>query len=54
MATIDGGVALMRARWRLWTRRVGWLLLIWMLSVAALALVALVLRMAMRAAGMTT
>lgn len=54
MATIDAGVALMPPRWRLWAKRVGWLLLIWALSVAALAVVALLLRIAMRAAGMTT
>jgi hypothetical protein len=44
----------MSSRGRLWARRIGWLLLIWTLSVAALALVALLLRVAMRASGMTT
>jgi hypothetical protein len=44
----------MRSRWRLWATRVGWLLLIWVLSVAGLAVVALLLRAAMRASGMTT
>jgi hypothetical protein len=37
----------------MWARRVGWLALIWAASVAALALVALLIRMAMHAAGMT-
>jgi hypothetical protein len=37
----------------LW-QRVGWLLLIWCASVAALALVAYLLRLLMTAAGMTT
>jgi hypothetical protein len=32
-----------------WVRRVGWLLLIWSLSVAALGLVALLIRLVMRA-----
>ncbi len=36
-----------------WLLRVGWLLLIWALSVAALALVALLIRLLMHAAGMT-
>lgn len=44
----------MSPRWRLWSNRIGWLLLIWVLSVAALAVVALLLRVAMRASGMTT
>jgi hypothetical protein len=37
-----------------WLRRIGWLLLIWCASVAALALVAWLIRLAMRGAGMTT
>lgn len=36
-----------------WPRRVGWLALIWALSVIALALVALLFRMLMRVAGLT-
>ena len=36
-----------------WLARVGWLLLIWTLSVGALALVALLIRLLMHAAGMT-
>ena len=38
---------------RLWLRRIGWLVLIWGLSVAALALVAVLLRMLMGLAGLT-
>jgi hypothetical protein len=37
-----------------WWKRLGWLLLIWALSVAALGAVALLLRAAMRAAGLTS
>jgi Protein of unknown function (DUF2474) len=37
-----------------WARRIGWLFLIWIASVAALALVATELRMLMYLAGMTT
>lgn len=37
---------------RLWLGRLGWLVLIWALSVAALAVVATLLHMLMRAAGM--
>lgn len=37
----------------LWLRRVGWLVLIWVASVAALAAVALVFRAVMSLAGMT-
>jgi hypothetical protein len=37
-----------------WPRRIGWLLLIWGASVAALALVAWLIRLAMRSAGMTS
>lgn len=36
-----------------WPRRVGWLLLIWLLSVLALAVVAGVIRIIMTAAGLT-
>ena len=36
-----------------WWKRVGWLLAIWTLSVAALALVAAALRLLMRLAGLT-
>ena len=39
---------------RVWLRRIGWLALIWALSVGALALVALILRAVMSAAGLTT
>jgi hypothetical protein len=35
-----------------WLRRLGWMALLWAGSVAALGAVALVLRLAMRAAGM--
>jgi hypothetical protein len=37
-----------------WGRRIAWLLLFWSLGVVAVALVALTIRLAMRAAGMTT
>lgn len=36
----------------LWLRRIGWLVILWLGGVAALGLVALALRIAMRAAGM--
>lgn len=36
----------------LWLRRSGWLLALWIGGVAALGVVALLLRLAMRAAGM--
>jgi hypothetical protein len=36
-----------------WARRVGWLLLIWVASVLALAGVAVVIRIIMSAAGLT-
>ena len=39
---------------RVWACRTGWLLLIWIGSVAALAIVATGLRMLMNLAGMTT
>jgi Protein of unknown function (DUF2474) len=37
----------------LWLRRFGWLILIWVASVLALAVVALAIRVIMSAAGMT-
>jgi hypothetical protein len=39
---------------RKWFSRIGWLLLIWCASVAALGVVALGLRLVMRLAGMST
>jgi hypothetical protein len=36
----------------MWAKRVGWLALIWVASVAALGVVALLIRVAMHAAGM--
>ena len=36
----------------MWAKRVGWLALIWVVSVAALGLVALLIRFGMHAAGM--
>ncbi|MGY1424651.1 DUF2474 domain-containing protein [Lysobacter sp. A289] len=39
---------------RRWWSRIGWLALIWVLSVASLTLVALLLKLVMRSAGMTT
>jgi hypothetical protein len=38
---------------RLWVRRVGWLILIWTLSVSALAVVAALLRTLMKIAGLS-
>ena len=38
----------------LWLRRVGWLVAIWGASVAALTVVALIFRMLMKLAGMTS
>jgi Protein of unknown function (DUF2474) len=38
---------------RLWARRVGWLILIWTLSVIALAVVAVLLRTMMKIAGLS-
>jgi len=40
-------------RRRQWLRRVGWLVLIWVASVAALAAVALLFRLLMTLAGLT-
>lgn len=37
----------------LWLRRTGWLLAIWAISVAGLAIVALAFRLLMRSAGLT-
>ena len=39
---------------RVWARRIGWLLVIWIASVAALAIVATGIRALMHFAGMTT
>jgi hypothetical protein len=39
---------------RSWPRRVGWFVMIWAASVAALAVVAALFRMAMNLAGLTT
>jgi len=36
----------------MWAKRVGWLALIWVASVAALGVVALLIRLGMHAAGM--
>jgi hypothetical protein len=38
----------------MWGRRVGWLALIWVASVCALGLIALLIRWGMNAAGMTS
>jgi Protein of unknown function (DUF2474) len=38
----------------LWARRVGWMLLIWTTSVAALAIAAVCVRILMNLAGLTT
>lgn len=38
---------------RLWPKRLGWLVLIWSLSVAALGVTAFVIRALMNAAGLT-
>jgi hypothetical protein len=38
---------------RSWTRRIGWLILIWIASVTALAVVATLFRILMNAAGLT-
>jgi hypothetical protein len=38
----------------IWLKRVGWLVLIWTLSVLALGVVALVFRVFMKFAGLTT
>ena len=38
---------------RLWPRRVGWLVLIWIASVGALTIVAILFRLLMNMAGLT-
>jgi hypothetical protein len=38
----------------LWARRLGWMVLLWTASVAALAIAALILRALMAVAGLTT
>ena len=38
---------------RSWPRRIGWLILIWIASVTVLAVVAMLFRIAMNAAGLT-
>jgi hypothetical protein len=38
----------------MWAKRVGWLALIWIASVAVLGAVALLIRLGMNAAGMTS
>ena len=38
----------------MWAKRVGWLALLWVAGVAVLGLVAVLIRVAMRVAGMTT
>ncbi len=38
---------------RLWPRRIGWLVLIWIASVGVLAIVALLFRLLMNMAGLT-
>jgi len=43
----------MRARFRSWAQRLGWLAGIWLASVAVLGLAAWVLRLLMNAVGMT-
>jgi len=42
-----------RSEHRLWVRRLGWLIVIWMLSVLTLAVVAALLRTLMNFAGLT-
>ncbi len=42
------------SRGKLWARRVGWLVVFWILGVAAVGAAALVLKLFMRAAGLTT
>jgi hypothetical protein len=46
--------AVRRSGARLWARRIGWLVTIWILSVGALALASLALKAVMRLAGMST
>jgi len=40
------------AAWRTWLKRLGWLVLIWAASVAALGMAALGMKLLMRAAGL--
>ena len=42
-----------RSGQHLWVRRLGWLVLIWMLSVIALGVVAALLRVLMKVVGLT-
>lgn len=39
---------------RLWSKRIGWLAAIWVISIAALAVLAYALRLLMNLAGMTS
>ncbi|MFA5957709.1 DUF2474 domain-containing protein [Hyphomicrobium sp.] len=48
-----GRVPLTRTERPTWVRRIGWLLLIWFLSVLALAVVAGLIRLLMTSAGLT-
>ncbi|MGZ3253211.1 MAG: DUF2474 domain-containing protein [Burkholderiaceae bacterium] len=41
-------------RYSPWWKKMGWLILIWSASVAVLAVIALAIRLLMRAAGLTT
>ncbi len=43
----------LESRHRLWARRIGWLILIWSVSLIALAVVAALLRTLMNFAGLT-
>lgn len=36
-----------------WTKRIGWLVLIWLVSVGALGIVAMIFRFMMKSAGLT-
>lgn len=45
--------ALMRVTTRLWLQRFGWLLVIWLLSVAGLGVAAWALRLLMQSVGMS-
>lgn len=42
-----------RGRARLWAKRLGWMVLLWTASVAALGIVAWLLRMLMQAVGLS-
>lgn len=39
--------------WRLWARRVAWLVALWLAGIACLAAVAAILKLFMRAAGLS-